>query len=364
MRLSCPRTTGSLTTWRSAAREIAVLGVGLLIYQASRLLGGHDVPTAHLNAARLRELQQAMQLPSEAFLQKGLLQVEQLVVASNTYYAAAHLPVTAVALLWLFLRRTEHYRRTRHALLLSTGSALLLYVLLPVAPPRMLPGFVDTAALHGQSMYGEAASTWVNQYAAFPSLHVGWAVLVAVACTSASSVRWRWLWWAHPIVTVLVVVGTANHFWLDAIAAAGLVLGSWAVAGRRRPQTVPACDGRVVKRSAGLAGADLCHAPAPAPKATSVADGCDDVRRLSQCAARANPHQLRGPPPARVGPQRGAELGPGRTARSTRSAPSCPAAAPDLGCRKPAARKPVSATGPRRRADQSDDCQTQGWSSV
>lgn len=220
--------------WRTAGREAVVVGTGLLVYQASRLLGGHDVAAAHLNSGRLLEAQQALMIPSETSLQGLLLKFEELVVAANAYYAAAHLPVTGLALLWLLLGRAVQYRRARRALLLSTGAALVLYLLVPVAPPRMLPGFVDTAALHGPSVYGDAgASVWANQYAAFPSLHVGWALLVAIACTSASATRWRWLWWLHPTVTVLVVVGTANHYWLDAAAAAVLVLSAWAIGGPR-----------------------------------------------------------------------------------------------------------------------------------
>ena len=131
------------TGWRAARREAALMGGGLLGYQASRLLGGHDVRAARLNSGRLRELQRALELPSESAVQDGLLEVEGLVVAANAYYAAAHLPGTALALLWLLLRRTAHYRCARQALLLSTGAALILYVLFPVAPPRMLAGFTS-----------------------------------------------------------------------------------------------------------------------------------------------------------------------------------------------------------------------------
>lgn len=160
----------------------------------------------------------------------------------------------------------ETYLRTRRALVASTGVALAVYLLLPVAPPRMLPGFVDTAAVHGQSVYGDAgASALANQYAALPSLHVGWAVLVALACITAGRSRWRWLWLAHPVVTVGVVVVTANHFWLDAAAGAALVALAWHASGlvHRRRTTACAADGSPPDRDPAerLDGADVEDGP-------------------------------------------------------------------------------------------------------
>lgn len=222
--------------WWAAGREVLLLGGGLLAYEASRLLGGRDVQAAFQNAGKLLHAERTLGLPGERALQDLLLHAEPLVRAANGFYAAAHLSVTALALLWLFLAHPAVYRRTRQALLGVTSVALTVYLLVPVAPPRMLPGFVDTAAVLGPSVYGDAgASALTNQYAALPSLHVGWALLVAGACTSAGCTRWRWLWLLHPVVTVLVVVGTGNHYWLDAGAAAALVAVAWATTGHLQP---------------------------------------------------------------------------------------------------------------------------------
>ena len=223
----------SLRRMRMVAREVLLLAGLLLVYQASRLLGGRDVREAFENSALLLDLERTLGLPSEQAVQSLLLAAEPLVPAANAYYATAHLPVTAGALLWLLLARPRSYPRTRRALLGATGVALAIYLLLPVAPPRMLPGFVATAAAYGQSVYGTTgASALANQYAALPSLHVGWAVLVAGACIAAGHTRWRWLWLAHPLLTIAVVVATGNHFWLDAVLGALLVGGAWQVAGR------------------------------------------------------------------------------------------------------------------------------------
>lgn len=226
----------------SVARETFLMGGLLLVYQASRLLGGRDVAAAFDHARTVLHVEQVLRLPGEQSLQGLVLSLEPVVRAANGYYATAHLPVTISMLLWLLLARRDVYRRTRGAIIGGTAVALAVYLLLPVAPPRMLPGFVDTAAAHGQSVYGDAgASALANQYAALPSLHVGWAVLVAIAGITAARTRWRWLWVVHPVATVAVVVVTANHYWLDAGAGAVLAVTAWWVAGRlTRPTSAAA----------------------------------------------------------------------------------------------------------------------------
>jgi hypothetical protein len=139
---------------------------------------------------------------------------------------------------------------------LFTGVSLLIQ-LVPVAPPRLLPvtgpqgtGLVDTAVRYGQSVYSWAGGFNADQYSAMPSVHVGWALIVAIAVITASRSRWRWLAAGYPALTLLVVVVTANHFWLDGIIAgllAVLVILMQHLAGRLRsvrtsdkPQLEPA----------------------------------------------------------------------------------------------------------------------------
>ena len=103
-------------------------------------------------------------------------------------------------------------------------------MLLPVTPPRLLTslGMVDTGHAGGISIYqAPVLGSMSNEYAAMPSLHVGWALLIAVVLIAACRTRWRWLWLLHPVATVFVVVSTANHYWLDGIAGAGLVLAAF-----------------------------------------------------------------------------------------------------------------------------------------
>ena len=123
-------------------------------------------------------------------------------------------------------------------MVLFTGVSLLIQFI-PVAPPRMLTGtgLVDTAALYGQSVYGSLGID-ADQFSAMPSVHVGWALIVAIAVITASRSRWRWLAVLYPAVTTLVVVATANHFWLDGVAAAVLVVAAMGV--QRAARTVRA----------------------------------------------------------------------------------------------------------------------------
>jgi len=167
-------------------------------------------------------------LPSETWVQSLFLPHPLLVQFFNLYYDSLHFPVLIACLIWLFVRHRDSYRRWRTTLVLLTGACLLIQ-LVPVAPPRMLPGtdMVDTAVRYHQSVYGTVAGFNADELSAMPSVHVGWAVLVAVAVIATARTRWRWLALLYPAATTLAVVVTANHFWLDGIVAAavlGLVL--------------------------------------------------------------------------------------------------------------------------------------------
>jgi hypothetical protein len=106
-----------------------------------------------------------------------------------------------------------------------TGLALVGHMAFPLAPPRMMQGWVDTGALYGHSVYGPATGDGItNQFAAMPSLHVGWAFLISAFLIRSSRRRWRWAWAVHPLLTFAVVVVTANHYWLDGLVAIGLAV--------------------------------------------------------------------------------------------------------------------------------------------
>ena len=163
-------------------------------------------------------------LPSEVSVQHLLLPHPLWAQAANGFYAVVHVPALIVFLLWLYFRHPTQYGRWRNVGAVLTGACLLIQMV-PVAPPRLIPqlGFVDTALRYGQSVYGSGGLKIAPQLAAMPSVHVGWAVFIAVAVITVSPSRWRWLVVAHPALTTFAVVATANHWWLDGIVAAALL---------------------------------------------------------------------------------------------------------------------------------------------
>jgi hypothetical protein len=230
---------------RRAIREILLVGGLFLAYEIGRIIAAGHVSGAMANATRIWDLERALHLPDESSLQKLILHRHLLMRAADEYYAYVHFPATAIALIWMYLRRPAEYLWMRRVLATLTAAALVVHVLIPLAPPRMLAvaGLVDTGRLYGPSVYGPPASDPLsNQYAAMPSLHVGWALAVAVALILATGSRWRWLWLAHPLLTLTVVVTTGNHYWLDAIVAAAILAVIVSLLPRPATATRPPAD--------------------------------------------------------------------------------------------------------------------------
>ncbi|MEU0499973.1 phosphatase PAP2 family protein [Nocardia sp. NPDC005998] len=222
-----------------AVGQLALITVLYLAYRVGRMVTADDTVRALGNARSMLSIEDALGLPEETTVQSVFLHRDLLAVGANFYYATAHFTVAIGVLLWLWVFRPEHYRWTRNLMVALTAAALAVHMLMPLAPPRMLPecGFVDLAAIHGQSVYGSPESGGLsNQFAAMPSLHVGWALLLAFAVVAATRGSWRWLALAHPVLTTVVVVGTGNHYWLDAIIAV-VLLG---LASLLHPLIVPA----------------------------------------------------------------------------------------------------------------------------
>jgi hypothetical protein len=203
-----------------------------------------DAATGYRNAQHLWSVERALHLPSETGFQQLFVHAPGVLRVANEYYASAHFPLTAVFLFWIYVWRHESWRWVRNAMTIVTASSLLIEALLPMAPPRLVPAFgmVDTGVLLRQSVYPAKTNSGVaNQFAAMPSVHVGWALLVAVGVILVVRSRWRWLALIHPVVTALVVTVTANHYWADGIVAALLVAVAVLVtSGARRRATARA----------------------------------------------------------------------------------------------------------------------------
>ncbi|MEW1616353.1 MULTISPECIES: phosphatase PAP2 family protein [unclassified Streptomyces] len=259
-------------------REFLLVAGLFLAYKFGRRAADGHVEEAFRNAGNVWDLERALHLPGEGAVQGLLLHSRTLIHAANTYYATVHFPATVLFLVWLYWRRPLHYLWSRRILAVLTGAALALHLLLPLAPPRMLPAaeLVDTGQVYGPTVYGArpATDTMANQFAAMPSLHVGWAVMVAVGLIVATRSRWRRLWLLHPAITLLVVVGTANHYWLDAIVVVALLAVALAALRLPRPaRNVPAHLPWAAGAGAVLGGS--ARVPAYAvPDAHAAMDSC------------------------------------------------------------------------------------------
>jgi hypothetical protein len=212
----------------SAALETALVCALFALWQlANRATHTHQLGGL-ANGRAVWHAERVLHVPSEVWLQKLILGHPDIVRASNYYYATAHLTGMLVFLVWLWLRHRDRYAAWRNVVVLFTGVSLLVEMI-PVAPPRLIgnTGLVDTAMVYGQSVYAFVGSNLADQYAAMPSIHVGWALLIAVACWSCSTSPWRWIGVAHGVLTMFVVVATANHYWFDGLAAAAVLALAW-----------------------------------------------------------------------------------------------------------------------------------------
>jgi hypothetical protein len=206
-----------------------VLGL-YAVWQWAGSLGQRNVDSALSRGEAIWRFEHWLHLPSELSLEQAVLPNSLLAQASNLFYLGVHVPALVAFLVWLFVRHRDSYSEWRNTGALLTGAVLAIQFV-AVAPPRLLPklGFVDMAAVYGQSVYSDGGVGAATQVAAMPSMHVAWALLIAVGVIVVSPSRWRWLVLAHPILTVVVVVATANHWWLDGLVVLPLLAASYGV---------------------------------------------------------------------------------------------------------------------------------------
>ncbi|MDQ1468342.1 MAG: hypothetical protein QOH10_2757 [Actinomycetota bacterium] len=208
----------------AVCRETALVLALFSFWQLAGRLSLMQLDGARGHARWLWHVEQVLHLPSEVALQQVFLPHPLIIKAFNVYYATVHFPALIVFLIWMFARHREHYPSVRNTVAILTAACLLIQ-LIPVAPPRMFAdlGFVDTAIRYGQSVYGVVGSGFADQLSAMPSVHVAWAVLIAVFVLQISRNPWRWIVLVHTTLTILVVTVTANHWWLDGVVAVMLL---------------------------------------------------------------------------------------------------------------------------------------------
>ncbi|MEU6450911.1 phosphatase PAP2 family protein [Streptomyces sp. NPDC046979] len=214
--------------------ELPLIVLVYACYSAGRLLVRGDVSDAVDHGLAILRVEKALFLNAEHPLNRLFTSEPWIGIPADFWYASLHYLVTPAILIWLFRSRAVRYRAARTWLMTSTFIGLIGFTLLPTCPPRLLDkshGFVDTMAQYSSYGWwgGEASAPrglggMTNQYAAMPSLHVGWALWCGV-------ILWRYggsrltkvLGVVYPLVTTIVVMGTANHYFLDAAAGAAVM---------------------------------------------------------------------------------------------------------------------------------------------
>jgi len=223
------------------------LGLFVFAYQGYQLVRGlidGKTALAFDNAERIVALERGIGSFFEPGLQATLLDSPWLIDIANWLYINTHFVITTTFLAWLYLFRNQHFPFVRNMFMVAMALALIGYALYPTAPPRMLPGegFVDTiASFGGLEQDSHTVSLLVNKYAAVPSMHVGFALMIAGAAVGIVANRAvRVLWFLYPLLVFAVVLVTANHYWFDAAAGAAVAAVSALVAHRLLAPVRPA----------------------------------------------------------------------------------------------------------------------------
>lgn len=220
------------TGLRTVSLDIVAVTVGVVVYFGVRGLtaGSPDVARAH--ALDVLALEKTLGLDVEKGIQDTLVGLDALTTFANWVYIWGHWPAIVATLLWLAVHHRVLFRRLRNAMLASGALGLCVYTTYPVAPPRLAGlGFVDTVTESSHAYRVLQPPAFVNQYAAMPSLHVGWDLLVGLAIVAAAG-TWlmRLVGRLMPAVMAAATVLTANHYVLDVLVGAAFGLAGWMIA--------------------------------------------------------------------------------------------------------------------------------------
>ena len=227
---------------RDALRQLIILVTAFALYDLVRIVSRGREVVALAHSQRVIDAERALRMYWEPALQRAVLDSRTAVEALNWFYARVHVPAIFLTLVFIYLYRYESWRRFRNAFLIMDAIGLAIFVLIPVAPPRLVPAseMIDTKFLYaGDSLQGGVMSFVTNPYAAMPSLHFGYAVFTAVALwTLWPSPLARVVAIAYPVAVLASIVLTGNHYFLDALAGAGVLAVAFAVV-HVMPATAP-----------------------------------------------------------------------------------------------------------------------------
>lgn len=201
--------------------EALVAVVFYLLYDAVQALTQGDAPAATAHSLDIVHAERWLHIFAEPDVNRWATHHHWISLLAGYDYGIAHVLVTAAVLAFLWWRHPRVEVALRNAVVGLSLVALLVYWLYPVSPPRfVVPGLTDTLTHNDILGARHSYKGFVNLYAAMPSLHVAWAIWCAAALVLVLRSRWRHLAWLYPCATTFVVVSTANHYFLDAVAGA------------------------------------------------------------------------------------------------------------------------------------------------
>ncbi|MFD4988834.1 phosphatase PAP2 family protein [Streptomyces sp. NPDC058372] len=251
--------------------EVLLIAVSYWVYSLIRNAVPEQKAQAMANADWIWAAEQRLGIAVEQGVNHAVNSVSWLIVGMNYYYATLHFVVTLGVLVWLYRRHPGRYAAARTVLFATTAVALVGYYLYPLAPPRLMNGqnFIDTVLVH--QTWGSMASGDLkhmsNQYAAMPSMHIGWSLWCGLTVFALASVPWaKVLGLLYPALTLVVIVATANHFWLDAVGGLACLAFGFLVARLcygAHPHGLPRHVGRSRQGDAPPPGGPAPGEPAP-----------------------------------------------------------------------------------------------------
>jgi hypothetical protein len=227
-----------------AARQVLLMAIAYLGYRLTR--GAIDDPRGAVeafgNARELIHIEQSLGIFVEASVQDWAESRPAIIDFASWMYINTQSLITVGALVYLYLRHNKSFYFVRNMFAVAFGLALIGYTVLPTAPPRFFPewGFADSVAeMTGVQHDSGVVGTLFNPYAAIPSMHVAFALMIGVPIARLARHRvTRWAWGLYPLLVTFVIVATANHFVIDAfLGALTAALGAWVAAwmARARP---------------------------------------------------------------------------------------------------------------------------------
>lgn len=215
-------------------QEIAFILLSYWVYSLIRnAVPTHETPALQ-HARSIFDLEKSLGIDIEHTLNDFVNSIHWLAYVCNYYYAVMHFVVVIGVLVWVYVKHPLNYRSARTVLYAANGLAAIVFWIYPLAPPRLLPGhgFYDTIVeFHTWGSWGSGSVSKIsNQFAAMPSLHIGWSLWAGITIFMLTSRWWvRALAVLYPMATFFVIIGTANHFVLDAVGGVAVLLGGFAI---------------------------------------------------------------------------------------------------------------------------------------